>query len=536
MALCAGILIGWQKLYLEPRQAAVRAASATSVAASAPAANTASAQQGDSAPKTTQAPSRAARATPAAAAAPATPEVKSLLLPHSEIILSNQGGALSQWTLQNYKRAGSQGELINATQVTHLDGNIDFAFDTAAFADLAQAVGRFTRLEDGTGGVRWTYEDDRLVWTREYRPDAALSVVDVRMRAQFKQNAPKFAFLSIKQRAVEDDKEAQDRNLFLFTNNSIEREKPDGLSEIKSFTGTVDYVGAESRYFVMAALPLETPAGPARGLLQPLGNKTAQASLVFPVSGDQFEARARVFLGPKELIFLRNIDPRLDHIVDFGWFTLVAYPLLKTLKFFYRISENYGVAIILLTILLKLLLYPLTYKSAKSMKQMSVIQPQIQRLRDKHKDDKEALNREMLALMRTQGYNPMAGCLPILAQMPIFFALYRVLYSSIELYGAPFAFWITDLSAHDPWFVTPVLLTLTMYLQQKLTPMTTMDPAQQKMMQLMPVIFGAFMVMLPSGLTLYMLINAVMSIFQQIILNKKLGMGNYAAPAGAGAR
>ena len=199
------------------------------------------------------------------------------------------------------------------------------------------------------------------------------------------------------------------------------------------------------------------------------------------------------------------------------------------MKFLYQYVGNYGVAIILLTLLLKLVTYPLTYKSMKSMKEMARLQPQLARLREKHANDKEALNREMLTLMRGHGYNPVAGCLPIVVQMPIFFALYRVLYSSIDLYHAPFAFWINDLSAHDPFYVTPVLMSVTMFVQQKLTPNTATDPMQAKMIQFMPLIFGAFMLALPSGLTLYMLVNALASIAQQLILNKKLDTGNVTA-------
>jgi YidC/Oxa1 family membrane protein insertase len=240
------------------------------------------------------------------------------------------------------------------------------------------------------------------------------------------------------------------------------------------------------------------------------------------MAGKTLSVPMRVYFGPKELNILRQVEPTLDHTVDFGWFTVFAYPLLKLLKWLYQFVQNYGVAIILLTLLLKIVTYPLTYKSMKSMKNMAKLQPQLQKIREKHKDDKEALNREMLGLMKNHGYNPMAGCLPMLIQMPIFFALYRVLYSSIELYHAPFALWIHDLSTRDPYYVTPVLLSLTMFIQQKLTPNTATDPAQAKMMQLMPLIFGAFMLTLPSGLTIYMLVNAIASILQQMILNKKL--------------
>ena len=216
------------------------------------------------------------------------------------------------------------------------------------------------------------------------------------------------------------------------------------------------------------------------------------------------------------------MDPALDNTVDFGWFTVFAYPLLNILKWFNQFVHNYGVAIILLTVLLKVALYPLTYKSMKSMKEMAKLQPQLAKVREKYKDDKEALNREMLSLMRTHGYNPAAGCLPMVIQMPIFFALYRVLYSSIELFHAPFAFWIQDLSSRDPFYVTPIFLAGTMFIQQKLTPSTATDPSQQKMMQMMPLIFGFMMLNLPAGLTLYMLVNALAGIVQQLIMNKKL--------------
>ena len=231
----------------------------------------------------------------------------------------------------------------------------------------------------------------------------------------------------------------------------------------------------------------------------------------------------KVFFGAKELALLHEVEPTLDHTVDFGWFTVFAYPLLKIMKWFYQFFQNYGVAIILLTVLVKILTYPLTYKSMKSMKEMAKLQPRIKAIQEKYKNDRESLNREMLNLMRSHGYNPMAGCWPILVQMPVFFALYRVLYSSVELYQAPFAFWIHDLSIKDPYYVMPVLVSLTWYVQQKLSPQTITDPVQQKVMQFMPIIFGLFMITLPAGLGLYFFVNAALSIVQQLILNKKLG-------------
>ncbi len=168
------------------------------------------------------------------------------------------------------------------------------------------------------------------------------------------------------------------------------------------------------------------------------------------------------------------------------------------------------------------------------MQKMAKLQPEIERLKKKHGDNKEALNRDMMQLMRTGGYNPLAGCLPILAQMPVFIALYNVLYHSVELYRAPLGLWIHDLSVKDPFYILPALVTLTWWLQQKLTPTSaTMDATQKKIMQFMPILFGVMMVSQASGLSLYFLINAIAGIAQQHYLNRKLGMVPNATVSGA---
>jgi len=310
-----------------------------------------------------------------------------------------------------------------------------------------------------------------------------------------------------------------DRKLVLWSDQSISRKDVTEKIEIEDIATPTNWIGATDRYFLLAMLP--TTGSAPKALIQQVRPYEGRASLVFPINTQSVTIPLRVYFGPKELHAVRAVDKTLDSTIDFGWFTAFAYPLLRIMKWFYAAFANWGLAIILLTLLVKLLTFPLTYKSMKSMKQMAKLQPQLQKLRERYADDKETLNREMLTLMRTQGYNPAAGCLPILIQMPVFFALYRVLYSSIELYHAPFGLWIHDLSAKDPFFVTPILLTVTMYIQQKLTPNTATDPMQAKMLQFMPVIFGLMMISLPSGLTLYMLVNALASILQQVVLNKK---------------
>jgi YidC/Oxa1 family membrane protein insertase len=290
----------------------------------------------------------------------------------------------------------------------------------------------------------------------------------------------------------------------------------------------VKWFGLDTRYFVFAVVPGEKFRKDS-GVQVFSGFENGQPSvggrLVIPTNGQkQFDVPMRVYFGPKHMESLVSADPILADTIDFGWTSVIAIPILGALKWLHNYVGNYGFAIILLTIAIKIVLFPLMYKSMKAMSKMAKLQPQLNALREKHKDDKEKLNAEMMNFMKVHGYNPVSGCLPILAQMPIFFALYRVLFNSIELYQAPFVLWIHDLSLPDPFFVTPVILTGLMYLQQKLSPNTTADPMQQKMLQFMPVMFGVFMLMLPAGLTIYMVINSVMTIGQQYYLNHKLGV------------
>jgi YidC/Oxa1 family membrane protein insertase len=185
------------------------------------------------------------------------------------------------------------------------------------------------------------------------------------------------------------------------------------------------------------------------------------------------------------------------------------------------VVHNYGVAIILLTVLVRLLFYPLTLKSQKSMKAMQRLQPQIASLKEKYKDEPAKMQQEQMALFKTHKVNPMGGCLPMLVQLPVFIALYAVLGNSIELFQAPFFGWIQDLSTKDPYYIYPVLMGVSMFVQQKLTPAVGMDPAQQKVMMFMPVLFSGMMINLPSGLTMYIFVSTLLGIFQQVMMKDK---------------
>ncbi len=212
---------------------------------------------------------------------------------------------------------------------------------------------------------------------------------------------------------------------------------------------------------------------------------------------------------------LTKMGDNLKLAVDFGVFGILAVPILRGLQFFYNWIPNYGWCIVVLTLLIRTITYPLQYKSFKSMKKMQEIQPELNKIKEKYKSDPQKMQKETMALFKKAGANPLGGCLPILIQMPVFFAFYKVLGEAIELVGAPYIFWIKDLSHKDPFFVLPVLMTAAMWLQQKYTPTTTMEPTQKKIMMFMPLIFGFIMKDLPSGLVLYIFVSTLFGIIQQ---------------------
>jgi YidC/Oxa1 family membrane protein insertase len=509
IALCLIIFVGWQKFILESK---FSPASSTVETTSIPTGTLppATSQNTVSPHATLELKTHPPKKMP--------PQTQTLQTSAGEVTLSDTGQIVLDWKLKHYRTTiAPNSPAIDLQSVTHQLGAITLAFDDTELSYLPEAQGSFASQDQQN---TWSYQDAQVKISRVITHHPDQPYLDIRIQTEFLRKTPKFAFLYLNAQSFDKDPEAQDRQLAYWTNQSIERITLKDSLEQKEITTPLKYIAAINRYFILALVA--DPSTSPSGLIQPTQLHGGRLSLVYPITGNRINIPVRAYFGPKELNLLRQVEPTLDHTVDFGWFTLFAYPLLKILKWFYQFVHNYGVAIILLTLLLKIATYPLTYKSMKSMKKMAKLQPQLQKMREKHKDDKEALNREMLTMMKSHGYNPMAGCLPMVVQMPIFFALYRVLYSSIELYHAPFMLWIHDLSSHDPFYVTPVLLSVTMFIQQKLTPNTATDPAQAKMMQLMPLIFGAFMLALPSGLTLYMLVNAIASIAQQMILNKKL--------------
>jgi YidC/Oxa1 family membrane protein insertase len=228
-----------------------------------------------------------------------------------------------------------------------------------------------------------------------------------------------------------------------------------------------------------------------------------------------------IYAGPKEYERLQKLHVGLEHIIDFGFFSILARPLFWVLKFFYKFLGNYGWAIVLLTIIVRIPFIPLINKGQKSMRKMQELQPKLSEIKEKYKKDPQKMQHATMEIYKKYKVNPVGGCLPMLLQIPVFYALYKVLMIAIELRGAPFLFWITDLSAKDPYYILPIIMGITMVIQQRMTP-SSLDPAQNKMMMLMPVVFTFLFLNFASGLVLYWLINNILSIAQQFYTNKRI--------------
>ena len=248
---------------------------------------------------------------------------------------------------------------------------------------------------------------------------------------------------------------------------------------------------------------------------------TAPAFQVPP--GGRAQESLRLYIGPKSQEALERLAPKIALTIDYGWLWYISQPLFRFLNFIHKYVGNWGLAIIVMTFIIKLVFFPLTNASYKSMARMRKLQPQIQNLRDNYKDNRQRMQEEMMKLYKREKVNPMGGCLPLLIQMPIFIAFYWTLIESVELRHAPFYLWIKDLSAQDPYFILPLLMGVSMFLQQQLSP-TPADPTQAKIMKLLPVVFTIFFLWFPAGLVLYWLVNNVLSITQQYIITRRLNL------------
>ena len=306
-----------------------------------------------------------------------------------------------------------------------------------------------------------------------------------------------------------------------YVGDSLEDENRDDIIG-QQFNLPTRWVSVQDRYFLTAAAMPENTSG--LGCRFERDNTFIGSAIriggfqIGPNESQQIEII--VYTGPKDADDLEAAGSELSRSVSFGIFSFLAKPMRWLLRAFFSFIPNFGVAIILLTIVVKLLMFPWTHKSFKSMERMKEIQPKIQELREKYKNDKAKMTEATMKLYKEHNVNPL-GCLPMLLQMPIYIALYRTIYSSVELYKADFALWITDLSQSDPYYVLPVLMTATMFGQQLLMPTAIDNPQMKWVMRLMPIMFGVFMLVLPSGLVLYIFVSSLLGIGQQYMIRRQ---------------
>ena len=439
---------------------------------------------------------------------------------------SNLGGKPSETVLLQYKQTIRKDSpniaLINPQNASLALGAFFSDPDLKAFSS-----GEYQSVAQGNK-VEFTRHANGYEVTKTYELSGnsyfLSNTIKVRAPGQSKQS---LGYLNV---PVGQDSLTYDRNdpekaweLVYLQNDSVQRAVAEKISAGETVKqGLTSWIAFGNRYFSTAIVNQST-TNPDVVLAKQSG--FVGGYLRFPVivakGASEAQFKFQIYVGPKDFNALSQV-PRLHELIDYGFFSVFAYPLLRLLQFFYRFVHNYGIAIILLTILVRLIFYPLSAKGARSMKSMQKLQPQIQALKAKYKDDMQRFNQEQMALFKAHKVNPLGGCFPMLVQIPVFIALYSVLANSIELFHAPFFAWVQDLSAKDPLYIFPVLMGVSMFIQQRMTPMAGMDPVQQKMMYFMPVIFTFMMINLPSGLTAYIFLSTVLGIVQQWVINKEM--------------
>ncbi|MEK6785311.1 MAG: membrane protein insertase YidC [Nitrospirota bacterium] len=438
---------------------------------------------------------------------------------------TTRGAALTSWELKRYRSSSDGKSLVQLVRqrgkfAEPLTVTVD---DTSHSKELSEGIYRvekdFTTLDQGhpTGHITFSYSNPatgvRLEKQLTFHTESY--VVDIALKSSGLAEAVKLGlgtnfgvvdwgegFIgSVGAASLIDDK--------------IEHDMPETETELK---GPVKWVALQDKYFISALIPKTS----ASAWPKKQGDKLVSTAVRLPVDSSGAPLELQLFAGPKEFDTLQSLQVRLEDTIDFGWFLFgswdtvraVAKPIFSVLRYINDYTHNYGVTIILLTIIIKVLFIPLQYKSYTSMKKMQGIQPKVAAVQEKFKDDRDRLNKELIKLYRDHKVNPVGGCLPMLLQMPVFVSLFNILYMTIDLRQAPLGLWITDLSLQDPYYILPIIMGISMMVMQKIQP-TTMDPTQAKMMLMLPVAMTFLFVNFPAGLVLYWLTNNVLSIVQQ---------------------
>lgn len=482
----------------------------------------------------------------AAAASVALPVSEQTVTVETDLVrveLSNLGGVIRSWELKRYNTAPPEvkpvqlvyqgGKFKGPLSLTVANADVDKMFREGLYniekdftkLDAAHPIGHVTmRFHNAAAQIgvekRLTFHHDSYLVDMSFAIEGMTESYDIGLGTNFGIVEWGDGFIGLIGSASQVD-------------NKVEKETPEKELERK---GTVQWVALQDKYFLSVLIPKEGAAALAK-TEEP---KVVSAGVRMAASGAVSSVALQLYAGPKEYDILRSLDAGLEDMIDFGWFIYgswtivksVAKPIFYVLRFIHDYVGNYGVTIILLTCMIKLLFVPLQYKSYKSMKMMRAIQPKIKEVQEKYKGDRDRLNKELMKLYRDQKVNPLGGFLPMFLQMPVFISLFNVLYMTIDLRQAPFMLWVHDLSVQDPFYVLPVLMGVTMFIQQKITP-NTMDPMQAKIMLVLPIGMTFLFINFPAGLVLYWLTNNTLTITQQLVTDRFLLTDKALIAAGA---
>ena len=496
-----------------------------------------------------------------------------------DLAFSNVGGGISRAILkndepgvwQNYKFeqvSGEKGAEPRSVDLALTRPGQSIPGASQLTGDIALPFDARYQVEERANGVTFRAQTREVVLTKAFEFAETGYDLKARYSVTNRTDATKKAQLVVTYPAYYDPALVPEASFFApppdqiqamaLDDGSPERLDVRGASEEESFKGPVQFAGFDQRYFLGAVFPANGAMTHSRIATSPDGRYESQ--IVFDLGaltpGQTVHRDVGFFMGPKSIDVLNRVseaamqgklsaqlpadggseaklvaqNPELAESIDFGWWAVLCRALLFVLKFFESLTHNWGVAIILLTVLVKLLLYPLSHKQMASMEAMRRIQPQIQELQKKYADDREKLSMEQMKLFQENKVNPFGGCLPLLVQMPVWFALYRTLYSSFELYREPLIVgWISDLTQPDPYYVLPLAMGVTMFITQKMQPQMG-DARQAKMMlYFMPIFFTFIMLNLPAGLTLYIFTNNLLSIAQQAWLRRRFAVADATA-------
>jgi YidC/Oxa1 family membrane protein insertase len=530
------ILYAYQAFVVKPTPKPAPGTSTTQGAAR-PAAPASSATNAPSAPSAPPAP--VAAAAPALVGDSVEREIR---IETRDVIavLTNRGARLKSWRLKKYlDQQGHPQELIEnqipsqplpftlSSPDTQLDATLNNSLYSVSSAPPAAPIAAPLDLtfeyRDAAGA--------RAVKTFHFAPDSYVIGVDIDVASGSRAIMPAIVWGPAVGDIAEISRYTQRAEGIVFQNGKVQRLSAKDIGKQPVYEGDFFFAGADDNYFMTVALS----TGPSRVTLQPVtippppGSKDAARELISFSVEPKRSGRMQFFAGPKDFDVLAAIGPDATRAINFGTFAVIVVPLLRSLKWVHSYVPNYGWAIIILTVIINILILPFRHMSVVSMRKMQAIQPEVKAIQDRYAKykttdpAKQKMNQEMMALYKERGVNPAGGCIPILLTFPLIFAFYALLSTAIELRGAPFMGWIHDLSAHDPYYVTPILMGASQLWQQWTMPAAGVDPAQQKMMMFMPVMFTFMFLWAPAGLAIYWLVSNLWQIGQQYVTNSIIG-------------